>query len=147
MVSEFPLPASSALHGFISPGDFVDCYGTPSDMAPRQAAEVITDFPGWVAPLLFIRRLVTAPFGLSHDGPEASDKLGPFPVVSETDDEVIAGFNDKHLDFRISVMRFEGKILLSTWVHTHNIGGKIYLRAIMPFHILIARSGAARVAQ
>ena len=31
------------------------------------------------------------------------DIIGIFPVVSETPERLVAGFNDKHLDFRVVV--------------------------------------------
>ncbi len=139
------LPAQSLLHERVSPTDFVDCYSVKSELSPRQAANVITSFPEWVRFLLKIRGVITAPFGLSNDGPEASDKVGIFPVESENEDELVAGFNDKHLDFRVSVISSEGDVFLATWVHPHNIGGRFYLKAIMPFHILISRNALARV--
>lgn len=114
-------------------------------MSPRQAALVITSFPRWAQFLLSIRRVVTAPFGLSNDGPESDDKVGIFPVESETNHELVAGFNDKHLNFRVSVISQHGQVFLATWVHTHNLGGRLYLKAILPFHILIAREALARV--
>ncbi|MEM1300886.1 MAG: DUF2867 domain-containing protein, partial [Pseudomonadota bacterium] len=76
----------------------------------------------------------------------SENKLGLFPVEIETGDEIIAGFNDKHLDFRVSIMARDGGVYLATWVHTHNFGGRLYLATIMPFHILIARNALARVA-
>lgn len=145
-VTASELPANSQLHSRVSPPDFLDCYSVSSDISPRSAAEIITDFPGWARFLLQIRRVVTAPFGLSNDGPQASDKVGPFPVEMETKSELIAGFNDRHLDFRVSVLSENGRVSLATWVHPHNIGGRLYLRAILPFHILIARNALARVA-
>ncbi len=145
-VQKTTLPAFSALQARRIPGDFLDCYSVASDMHPREAANIITTFPGWAQVLLHIRRVVTAPFGLDNDGPEATDKIGIFPVETETDQELIAGFDDKHLNFRVSVLSHEGQISLATWVAPHNIGGRIYLAAIMPFHILIARNALARVA-
>ena len=111
----------------------------------RDAALVITDFPYWARFLLLIRRIVTTPFGLDNDGPEVADRVGIFPVESETADELIAGFNDKHLDFRVSVLSHGAKISLATWVAPHNVGGRAYLAAIMPFHVVIARNALARV--
>ncbi len=146
-VRKIDLPASSALHQRRVTGDFLDCYSVAKDMAPRRAAEIITDFPGWAKVLLIIRGALTGPFGLSADGPEAADKLGPFPVQDETETEVIAGFDDKHLNFLVSVMSHDGQISLATWVEPHNIGGRLYLAAIMPFHIAIARNALARVAR
>jgi len=144
-VTTSPLPPESQLHARIAPGDFLDCYSVPSPLPPRRAAEIITTFPGWARFLLQIRRVVTAPFGLSNDGPAADDKLGPFPVDLETSQEVIAGFNDKHLNFRVAVVSQDGRVSLATWVHPHNIGGKMYLQLILPFHIAIARNALARV--
>ena len=144
-VTATDLPAQSLLHDRVASGDFLDCYSVASDLPPRRAAEVITDLPGWARFLMLIRRALTAPFGLSNDGPAAADKVGIFPVETETRRELIAGFNDAHLDFRVSVLSQGGRIFLATWVRPHNIGGRLYLRTILPFHILIARDALARV--
>lgn len=147
IVSKIPLPEGSALRPHLRQGDFIDCYAVTARLGARAAAEVITAFPGWARGLLLLRRLVTAPFGLRQEGPETADRIGPFPVQGETEGEVIAGFDDRHLDFRVSVMSRGGVVSLATWVHPHNIGGRLYLAAILPFHILIARDALARVAQ
>ncbi len=144
-VTATDLPARSLLRDRIAASDFLDCYSVASDLSPRRAAEVITDFPGWARFLLLIRRALTSPFGLSNDGPAAKDKVGVFPVETETSRELIAGFNDRHLDFRVSVMSQNGSVFLATWVHPHNVAGQLYLKTILPFHILIARDALARV--
>ena len=144
-VTATELPAHSLLGERVASTDFLDCYCVASDLPPRRAAEVITDFPGWARFLLHIRRIVTSPFGLSNDGPSAPDKVGVFPVETETGRELIAGFNDKHLDFRVSVISQDDQVFLATWVHPHNIGGRLYLKTILPFHILIARNALGRV--
>ena len=95
--------------------------------------------------LINIRNVVTTPFGLASDGPSAINKVGLFPVESENSHELIAGFNDKHLNFRVSVISQNGRVFLATWVHTNNIAGQIYLKVILPFHILISRNALARV--
>lgn len=146
-VRKTDLPAQSMLHTRRTPGDFLDCYSVASPLPPRQAAEIIVDFPGWARVLVALRNVVTAPFGLMADGPDSADKLGLFPVESETDNEVIAGFNDRHLNFRVSVLSEAGSVYLATWVQPNNIGGRLYLAAIMPFHIMIARNALARVAR
>jgi len=144
-VRKIDLPIHSQLWSRVGPHDFVDCYTVAADMPPRRAAEIITSFPGWAQFLLLIRRWVTTPFGLSNDGREGKDKVGIFPVEIDTEGELIAGFNDRHLDFRVSVLRQGGQVSLATWVHPHNIGGQLYLRMILPFHIMIARDALARV--
>ncbi|MDF1733155.1 MAG: DUF2867 domain-containing protein [Minwuia sp.] len=145
-VTATPLPAQSLLHQRAAPADFLDCYAVASDLAPRQAAEIITSFPGWVQFLMRLRGMLTAPFGLASEGPRTRDSIGIFPVETESAEEIIAGFNDRHLNFRVSVQSREGRVFLATWVHPHNLGGRLYLRAIMPFHILISRNALARVA-
>ncbi len=146
-VHAIPLPGNSRLNRYLGRDDFIDCYAVSSSLPPREAAEIIVAFPAWARFLLLIRRIVTAPFGLSNDGPEAPDKLGPFPVEIETADEVVAGFDDRHLNFRVSVYSTGDQVSLATWVHPHNIGGRIYLRTILPFHIAIARNALTRVAR
>ncbi|MEM7491007.1 MAG: DUF2867 domain-containing protein [Pseudomonadota bacterium] len=124
----------------------MDCYGVASTLAPRAAGEVIVAFPGWAEGLLRLRNLLVAPFGLSADGPDAEDKLGPFPVQSDDGREIVVGFDDRHLNFRVSVMSRDGRVTLATWVDPHHWSGRVYLTAIMPFHMAIVRNALARVA-
>jgi hypothetical protein len=144
-VRKTTLPAVSALNRRRQPGDFLDCYSVTAAIPVRDAANIITDFPDWARFLLMIRRIVTAPFGLHNEGPETEDRVGIFPVESETSNELVAGFDDKHLDFRVSVLAHDDTISLATWVGPHHVGGRLYLGAIMPFHIAIARDALARV--
>ena len=139
------LPLHSVLLERVGQYDFMDCYCVASLLSPRQAAEIIANFPLWARFLVNIRNVLTKPFGLSSDGPAAEDKVGFFPVEFSNDQELIAGFNDKHLDFRITVMSYQGQIYLATWVHPHNLAGKLYLNTILPFHKLIAINALARV--
>ncbi|MEO9528075.1 DUF2867 domain-containing protein [Roseibium sp.] len=145
IVHQCNLPADSLLWKRTHPDDFLDCFVTAAEILPRRAAEIITDFPVWARLLLKVRGVVALLFGLSTDGPDVVDKIGPFPVEIETNEEIVAGFNDKHLDFRISVIAKEGRVSLGTWVHVHNLGGRLYLLCIMPFHILIAKDALRRV--
>lgn len=145
-VVETALPTESLLNARVTPADFLDCYAVPASLSPREAARTIVSFPKWARALLFVRRIVTVPFGLSQDGPSATDKIGPFPVEQESENELIAGFDDKHLDFRIAVLSQDARVYLATWVHPHNIGGRLYLSSILPFHVLIARDALRRVA-
>jgi hypothetical protein len=148
-VNTATVPLLSRLHSIIELGDFVDCYSVQSDLSVREAAEIVTSFPLWAKVLVNIRNVLVAPFGLTsevtHTGRNTQDKIGMFPVEYEDELELIAGFNDKHLNFRISVACRQGRIYLSTWVHTHNIGGKVYLNTILPFHTLIVRNALKRV--
>lgn len=145
-VTRTQLPTESQLHARYMPGDFLDCYTVASILTAQQAAAIIVDFPTWAKGLVTLRNLITAPFGLMPDGPDAPAKLGLFPVEISSEKEVIVGFNDRHLDFRVSVFRKQGQIYLATWVHPHNLAGRIYLKTILPFHVLIVRNALSRVA-
>ncbi len=57
---------------------------------------------------------------------------------------MITGADDKHLDFRLSVLRVKGevedKVIVTTLVKRHNLAGNAYLRSILPFHELGVRA-------
>lgn len=144
-VKKCGIPSQSGLLGRVAANDYTDCYSVVAEATPRQASLTFTEFPEWTRFLLRIRYMLTAPFGLLNDVQGVGDKVGPFPVESETGTELIAGFNDKHLDFRVSVLSIAGSVYLATWVHPHNVAGKAYLTTILPFHRLIVRNGLARV--
>ena len=141
----FNVVPGSYLEGVIRKGDFVDSFATASTVCPREALEEIVRFPFWARGLVHLRRALTTPFGLSQDGPDHEDKVGAFPVTYVTDQEIVAGFDDKHLNFLVSVWTDGNQVALATWVRPHGWPGKVYLSLILPFHILIARNGVRRV--
>jgi hypothetical protein len=66
------------------------------------------------------------------------DPIVRFNLYSRDDNEIVAGGDDKHLDFRVSVMQVteDGahKVIVSTLIFTHNLFGKIYLVFVLPLH-------------
>ena len=120
----------------------------------RHAAErMMARQPRWAEALLKLRNILVTPFGLKTSGegaPAPRGMIGIFPVLSETPDRLIAGFNDSHLDFRvvIDVAALDGirQVTLTTLVKTHNWFGRSYLTIIMPFHRLIAPTLLRQVA-
>ena len=138
-------PADSTLWPNVAAGDFFDSYSCPSTLSARGAAVVGMQFPWWASALLKLRNRLMAPFGLKTEG--QGIKVGSFPILSETKDELILGTNDKHLNFRISVLSTNGRCHVGTWVHCHNLGGRIYLAIVMPFHILIVRNLVRKIEQ
>jgi Protein of unknown function (DUF2867) len=75
---------------------------------------------------------------------------GIFPVLSESPNRLVAGFNDRHLDFRVVVdvtPSDQGqRVTATTLVLTHNLLGRAYLAIIMPFHRLVVRAMLRQVA-
>ncbi len=68
----------------------------------------------------------------------AGDRIGPWPVYACTDHEIVAGRDNRHLDFRLSVLREASpgpdRVTVSTICTVHNLAGKIYLFFVVPFH-------------
>ena len=66
--------------------------------------------------------------------------IGPSVGCSRSADEIVLGVDDRHLDFRASVLlrRADNSLAITTAVRCHNLLGRLYLAAILPFHILIA---------
>lgn len=119
----------------------------------RQACtRMVLHGPRWIEALLRLRNILVAPFGLKASGagePAPHGMIGLFPVVSETPERLVAGFDDRHLDFRIVVDVGAGaagrQVTSTTLVRTHNRLGRSYLRLIMPFHRLVVRGMMRRI--
>jgi hypothetical protein len=92
------------------------------------------------------RNRLVRPLGLKVE--DANDyglgKVGFFPVVSESPGRVVFGLEDRHLDFRavIDVVSADevSHVTVTTLVRLHNVLGRAYLTAILPFHRLIVRA-------
>ncbi|PHQ94497.1 MAG: hypothetical protein COB39_13755 [Marinosulfonomonas sp.] len=132
------------LQTVIQPDDFLDCYRCKTSIDVELAATRAMDFPIWVSWLMKIRNIVVMPFGLRTD-PGKGETIGFFPVVMRNDTEIILGFDDKHLDFRISILTDGSHAYGATWGRRHNWLGRIYLAVIMPFHVLIMRGAIGRI--
>ena len=165
MARDFVYPSDGLLRQYFAQGDFLDSQSVPlPHPAPDAATLTIATFfnmPNWVVGLLALRDRLVGPFGLrtgsQHDlRPPTREEIvsatypGIFAVHAATDDEVILGCNDTHLDFRVSILRssHEDLVALSTWVRPHNRFGRAYLALVYPFHrIIVARclANAARL--
>lgn len=161
----FTYPDDGALMGHFQPGDFLDSQAAPlPHPAPDAAGLAIATFfamPSWAVALLRLRNLVVSPFGLKTGDepggfpPPSRNEInqltydGVFAVHSATEAEVVFGADDKHLDFRVSVLKSEQEdlVAISTWVHPHNLFGRAYLAAVYPFHRLIVRRSLARASR
>jgi hypothetical protein len=132
---------------------FRDSYRTR--LTPPQASVIEIFFgifghhPLWMKCILIARNRIASWCGL--EAPTASeimkpemklnykvgDKIGPWPIyLSES--ELVAGRDNKHLDFRLSVLKeLNGEAMsavISTVCTTHNRFGRVYLVFIIPFH-------------
>jgi hypothetical protein len=110
-----------------------------------------------------LRDAIVARFGLKtaaqlrsiKDPAAARERLDIFRIYTRSAHEIILGENDRHLDFRVSVLQQtrgtqEGRsryLILSTVVHCHNRLGRFYILAIAPFHRMVVRSSLRRAAR
>jgi hypothetical protein len=137
---------------------FIDAFRVEIGTAPVNAREACTRMvlhgPRWIDALIRLRNILVTPFGLKTSGegaPAPGGLIGLFPVLSETPERLVAGFDDSHLDFRI-VVNVAGDatlrhVTLTTLVRTNNLLGRTYLTLITPFHKLVARSMMGRIVE
>ncbi len=111
---------------------------------------IFSTTPKWVEYLMRLRNKIVSIFGLKTEMSrnintnfKIGDKIGIFKIYNIQDNEIIAGENDRHLDFRVSLFRevsTTSKITISTIVKYNNWFGKLYFVIVAPFHKLIVKS-------
>ena len=106
--------------------------------------------PGWMKALLIARNTVAGWCGLEvptvadirnveiRDHYAVGDKIGPWPIFALTETELIAGRDNPHLNFRLSVLTrtVDGvpHVFVSTICLVNHWSGRLYLFFIVPFH-------------
>ncbi len=154
-VVECDFPISSVIdRRTVETAYFRDSYRAPLNHPDASVTDLFVSIfahhPMWMKAILMIRNWTVGLFGL--EAPTASeilnfshqttyavgDKIGVWPLMALTDTELVAGRDNKHLDFRLSVLKTtEGEtanVVVSTICVVHNVFGKIYLFFIVPFH-------------
>lgn len=151
-----PPTETLAAHAF-SKIDYADAYriqlpaSTPSDLDAIAHAALGTA-PRWISLLMRLRDWLVGMIGLKtagrsarrnlgHDKLQAGDRLGIFRVFDRRADELLLGEDDRHLDFRVSVLlRNDGKAewaIIVTVVRFNSWLGRAYFLPVRPFHKLI----------
>jgi hypothetical protein len=130
--------ASTVLDGF-GEVHFHDTYQITA-ATEKPAAEVAKELmrlPGWATWLFRLRNAIVGVFGLKADSADTD-----FPLISQTETEVVSGLGDSHLDFRASILKdpTAGTIALTTVVHFNNVWGRVYFLPVKPFHKIIMRT-------
>ncbi|MGY4283462.1 hypothetical protein ACVWXO_002682 [Bradyrhizobium sp. LM2.7] len=137
---------------------FIDAFrveiGTANLDARQACTRMVLHGPRWIDALVRLRNVLVTPFGLKTSGegaPAPGGLIGLFPVLSETPERLVAGFNDYHLDFRLVVdvsgTAARRQVTSTTLVQTHNLLGRSYLALIMPFHRLVVRGMMRRIVE
>jgi len=156
-VARVDLPQRSVLKPLYAKAGFADAFAIdlPShatDDAERLATHMLMGQPRWVGWLVALRDTLVAGFGLKTSSElrddVATDRIDFFRVYDRRRHEIVLGEDDRHLDFRLSVLVEESALcrrLVATTVVTFNhLGGRAYIAAIAPFHRLIVKSSLRR---
>ena len=152
-MSRIAPPAESALRTWYAGASLADSFAAtlppsaPTD-AGTLAALLFADPPRWFTMLLATRDRIVTLFGIKPSHALANgDHIAFFPVLSRSSDEIILGADDRHLDFRASVLlrRADNTLVATTVVRCHNLLGRLYLAAILPFHILVVTDALRRL--
>jgi hypothetical protein len=154
-VARCQLPADTAVEpALLANAFFTDAYRV--DLRRGDASVVDIFFavfghhPFWLKAILLARHRVGAWFGLEGASALAvmrpvrapayrvGEDIGPWPIYFLGERELVAGRNNKHLDFRVSVLK-QGAgpaayAIVSTVCRTHNALGRMYLHLVAPLH-------------
>ena len=154
-VAKCDFPSASVLdRRLIEAAYFRDSYRGPLSRPDVAVIDIFFGIfghhPLWLKILLIIRNGIASFCGLA--APTASeiihlevkssyhvgDKIGVWPIFSLTETEIVVGRDNKHLDFRLSVLRLAdgdtASVVVSTLCTVHNTFGKLYLFFVVPFH-------------
>jgi hypothetical protein len=158
-----PLPPESGIANTYATMNLADAFSIELPATASTSPEVLARFifsqqPAWVRGLMIVRDALVAGFGLkttkhlSSVATGGMGRLGIFKIYSNSQTEIVMGEDDKHLDFRASVLctgqpGARRHLILSTVVHCHNRLGRIYILVIAPFHRLVVRSSLRRAAR
>jgi Protein of unknown function (DUF2867) len=133
---------------------FKDAYRAPVRLSPMSVISIFqaifAHYPMWIKVVLITRNWLAALCGLdapttaeimhfqSKSSYKVGDKIGAWPIFYLSETELVAGRDDKHLDFRLSIVKeTDGQTtsaVVSTICTVHNVYGKVYLFFIVPFH-------------
>ncbi|WP_050462483.1 DUF2867 domain-containing protein [Herbaspirillum autotrophicum] len=130
--------------------DFADAFeialppGSQTCSAHALAQQMFGRTPGWIQTLMRVRNAIVGKLGLKQVGmhiqPLARDAISGFPVMSNSENQVLLGFDDHHLDFRIWVQRTEAggsvpqRLTVTTVVRTNKLLGRAYMFVVRPIH-------------
>lgn len=161
-ISKSTLPVDSILMSGENQYDYIDSYqGFFRNKKNITSTEIGKAFfmsgPKWIEKLFDFRNKIVGFFGLKISGKisqrqhmldnfkaEKGEQIGLFKVFDKTENEIILGEDDKHLNFRVSLLlekqdseEKKNKIIISTTVKFNNSFGRLYFLPVKPFHKLI----------
>jgi hypothetical protein len=162
------VPAESAVTTIYASTQLADAFAVRLPAGATRDPETLARFilerqPAGVDGLMQVRDAVVGGLGLktakqlrAEGAKPGAARIGIFRIYETRPHEIILGEDDKHLDFRASVLvRPEPghapgeaggaqQVVVSTVVHCHNLLGRSYLTLIAPFHRQVVQAGLRR---
>ena len=150
-------PSDSLIADWYADADLLDSYavelppGSDGSMAAL-ARRALGAPPAWLRALLDLRDAIVGPLGIKtsarlRQARPAAGRIDFFPVLEERADEIVLGEDDRHLNFRLSLLRRRHahgvQVIATTAVRINNRLGRAYILVIAPFHHLVVRSSLA----
>ncbi|WP_288447217.1 DUF2867 domain-containing protein [uncultured Chryseobacterium sp.] len=160
-IKKTEFPETSALYKGKKDFDYMDSF--EGKLTERRSNPDITEVgkafftsgPVWGKKMFAFRNKIAGLFGLKTGAEtgkkpagndaqyEVGERIGLFKVFDKTYNEIILGEDDRHLDFRVSLLfdknkdEEENSLTISTTVKFHNWLGVLYFLPVRPFHKLI----------
>ena len=166
LVKQVAFPSKSAVATAFKAVNLADAFAIqlPSDASKNPdvlARFIFSVQPTWIGALINVRDAIVAGFGLKTaknlatlSSDPTARRISIFRVFGTSATEVVIGENDKHLDFRVSILctpptppNTDNQLTLSTVVHCHNRLGRTYLSVIAPFHRQVVKASLRRAAE
>jgi hypothetical protein len=160
------LPPESAIAKAYPSMNLADAYAIELPAGASTNPELLARFifahqAPWIGSLIKVRDALVGGFGLktakrlaSLEAGSGAGRLSIFRIYSTSPTEIVLGEDDKHLDFRLSVLcsgpsspGARRHLILSTVVHCHNRLGRFYIFLIAPFHRLVVQSSLRSAAR
>ena len=166
VVEQVAIPPQSVVATTFKSMNLADAFSIQLPSDASTSPDVLARFifsvqPSWIGALTSIRDAIVAGFGLKTarhlatlSSGATDSRISIFRIFGATKTEVVLGENDKHLDFRLSILCTPGsppntgnQLTLSTVVRCHNLLGRTYLSVIAPFHRQVVRASLRRAAK
>jgi hypothetical protein len=126
--------------------EFCEDFSSGRDLSMNDVLQASTrvSSPAWLTFLFWLRDSVVQWFGLktAREIKRSSDKFGIFTVLEKKEDEIVAGEDDRHLNFRVifrltKTTEHLHRLSFKTLVQFNNRLGRIYFIPVKPVHKII----------
>jgi hypothetical protein len=153
------VPLQSEIARRQAQSDYVDCRTLITKKRYSSALAcylaMVGQTPAWVNTMMAMRNKIVSFVGLKNLGHlgdvdagkpveayQVGERVGIFTILYLSDEEVILGDNDRHLEVQLSMVLRDvvdgQRVTNTTVVHNHNLLGRFYMLFVGPAHKVIA---------